>query len=134
MGDKVHPDVNDTLRAEGLDAVRERHDRAHGTKKATVTSLAHVHEVFLRWLGKEYDIATLDAVLAACAAERLPGDPPWLLIISGPGNAKTETVQATSGLGAHIVSTITSDGALLSARPKTEPAQEGDRRPASQDR
>src|SRR5262249_6919503 len=49
------------------------------------------------------------------AAERLAGDPAWLLIISGPGNAKTETVQAISGLGAHVVSTISSEGALLSA-------------------
>jgi hypothetical protein len=56
-------------------------------------------------------------VLAVAAAERLPGDPAWLLIISGPGNAKTETVQATNGLGAHVVSTITSDAALLSATP-----------------
>jgi putative DNA primase/helicase len=30
MSDKQHPDVNDTLRSQGLDAVRERHDRAHG--------------------------------------------------------------------------------------------------------
>src|SRR5262249_30128451 len=54
-------------------------------------------------------------MLAVAASEKLLGDPAWLLIISGPGNAKTETVQATSGLGAHIVSTIASEGALLSA-------------------
>jgi RecA-family ATPase len=29
MSDKAHPDVNDTLREQGPDAVRERHDRAH---------------------------------------------------------------------------------------------------------
>ena len=66
---------------------------------------------------REYDCHA-DAMLAVCAAEKLPGDPPWLLIISGPGNAKTETVQATNGLGAQIVSTITSEGALLSATPE----------------
>jgi hypothetical protein len=59
-------------------------------------TLAEVHEVFQKWFGKEYDLDTLDAVLAATAAEKLPGDPPWLLIISGPGNAKTETVAAIS--------------------------------------
>jgi hypothetical protein len=78
-------------------------------------TLSLVHAIFEKWLGKDYDLATLDAVLAVAAAERLPGDPAWLLIISGSGNAKTETVQATSKLGAHVVSTIVSDGALLSA-------------------
>jgi hypothetical protein len=77
--------------------------------------LATVHEVFRGWLGKDYDLDTLDAMLAVVAAERLAGDPAWLLIISGPGNAKTETIQATSGLGAMVVSTIASEGALLSA-------------------
>ena len=90
-------------------------------------TLSDVHEVFRRWLGDDYDLGTLDAMLAVSAAERLPGDPAWLLIISGPGNAKTETVQATSGLGAHVVSTIASEGALLSAssrkqRLRTPPA------------
>src|SRR5262245_21697125 len=80
--------------------------------------LEAVHQVFIDWLGKDYDLATLDAMLAVAAAERLPGDPPWLLIISGPGNAKTETVQATTGIGAIVVSTLTSDAALLSATPK----------------
>jgi hypothetical protein len=81
------------------------------------------HKTFRRWLGDDYDIATLDAVLAVAASERLPGDPPWLLIISGPGNAKTETAQATSKLGAHIVSTLTSDAALLSATPRKQKAK-----------
>jgi hypothetical protein len=78
-------------------------------------SLADVHNVFIRWLGEEYDLDTLDATLAVTAGERLPGDPPWLLIVSGPGNAKTETVQATSGLKTEVISTISSEGALLSA-------------------
>jgi len=86
-------------------------------------TLAEVHEIFQKWFGKEYDLDTLDAVLAATAAEKLPGDPPWLLIISGPGNAKTETVTAISGLGAHVVSTITSEGALLSASPRKSRAR-----------
>jgi hypothetical protein len=74
-----------------------------------------VHAVFIHWLGEEYDLDTLDAMLAVAASERLSGDPPWLLIISGPGNAKTETVQATSKLKTEVVSTISSEGALLSA-------------------
>jgi hypothetical protein len=112
-------DINDTLRSGGPDAVRERHDKAHKVKVGKCT-LDHVHKVFRRWLGDEYDLATLDTMLAVAAAERLPGDPAWLLIISGPGNAKTETVQATSGLGAKVVSAITSEGALLSAAPRRQ--------------
>jgi hypothetical protein len=47
----------------------------------------------LRVGDSDYDIDMIDAVLAAAASERLPGDPPWLLIVSGSGGAKTETVQ-----------------------------------------
>src|SRR5262245_40023732 len=115
------PDINDTLRSEGPDAVRARHDQAHklnGHARPKRT-LVEVHEVFKHWLGKEYDMMTLDAVLAVTAAATLGGDPAWLMIISGSGNAKTETAQSLSAVtGAYIVSTITSEGALLSASPK----------------
>jgi hypothetical protein len=83
-------------------------------------TLDQVREVFRKWLGRDYDLDVIDAVLATAAAERLAGDPLWLLVISGPGNAKTETVQALSGTGAHVTSTITSEGALLSASPRRE--------------
>jgi hypothetical protein len=82
-------------------------------------SRAEVHKVFIRWLGKEYETTTLDAVLAVTAAAKLGGDPAWLLVISGSGNAKTETVQSVSMTNnAHVISTIASEGALLSASPK----------------
>ena len=103
-------DINDTLRAKGPEAVRERYDQAHKRK-----TIADIHTLFSKWFGSEYDTATIDAVLAVAAAEKFPGDPPWLLVISGPGNAKTETVGSVSGIpGSVIVSTITSEGALLS--------------------
>jgi hypothetical protein len=48
----------------------------------------------------------------------------WLLLVSGPGNAKTETVTALSrSPGVHIISTIASEGALLSATSKGECAK-----------
>ena len=83
-------------------------------------ALGKAHAVFTRWLGSEYDLDALDAVLAAAAVERLDGDPVWLLLISGSGNAKTETVQALDGIGATVTSTITSPGALLSATAQRE--------------
>jgi Bifunctional DNA primase/polymerase, N-terminal len=83
-------------------------------------SLAEAHDVFKRWLGDEYDLDAASAAIAATASERLPGDPLWLLIVAGPGGAKTETVQALAGAGAHVTSTIASEGALLSATPRRE--------------
>jgi hypothetical protein len=123
LSDKAHPDINDTLREQGPEAVRARHDQARRFNGNGVVhpaqSRAQVHEVFKRWLGDEFDMMTLDAVLAVTVAAKLGGDPAWLMIISGSGNAKTETVQSVSGIdGTYIVSTITSDGALLSASPK----------------
>ena len=81
-------------------------------------SLDEVHTTFRKWLGNEYDTDAIDAVLATAAAERLGGDPLWLLLVSGSGAAKTETVQALKGCGAHVTSTIASEGALLSGSAK----------------
>jgi Toprim domain len=78
-------------------------------------ALQETHATFRKWLGESYDLDVLDAALAVAAAKRLDGDPPWLLIISGSGDAKTETVMALRGAGAVVVSTIASEGALLSA-------------------
>ena len=86
-------------------------------------TLGEVHDVFRKWFGTAYDTDTIDAVMAAAAAERLAGDPLWLLVISGPGNTKTETVQSLAGAGAHVTSTISSEGALLSASPRKSHAK-----------
>ena len=84
-------------------------------------TLADAEAVFARWLGTEYDLDALRVVLATAAVERLDGDPLWLLVISGSGNAKTETVQALTRVpGALVTSTITSVGALLSATSRKE--------------
>ena len=83
-------------------------------------SLAEVHAVFKKWFGAEYDLDAATAAIAAAASERLPGDPLWLLIVAGPGGAKTETVQALAGAGAYVTSTIASEGALLSASPRKQ--------------
>lgn len=83
-------------------------------------SLADAHAAFKKWLGDEYDLDTASAAIAAAASERLPGDPLWLLIVAGPGGAKTETVQALAGAGAYVTSTIASESALLSATPRRE--------------
>ncbi|WP_194411413.1 bifunctional DNA primase/polymerase [Microbacterium cremeum] len=98
--------------------IRERADR----RKASITpiSLTACHEAFRGWLGVDYDLGALNAVLAAAVIERMDGDPAWLLLISGSGNAKTETVQSLAGAGARVVSQIASAGALLSGTSKGE--------------
>jgi Toprim-like len=87
-------------------------------------TLAEVHETFTHWLGPDYDLDAIDLVIANVASEKLGGDPLWSLLVSGSGNAKTETVQSLAGAGAYVTSTITSDGALLSASPKRETAKD----------
>ncbi|MCC7244018.1 MAG: ArsR family transcriptional regulator [Acidobacteria bacterium] len=93
-------------------------------RAAALTPLHDVRVMFRRWLGDDYDLDAVYAVLATAAAEKLAGDPLWLLLVSGSGNAKTETVSALSGIGATVVSTITSDGALLSGSPSREKTKE----------
>lgn len=83
-------------------------------------TLAECDDTFRGWLGGDYDLGAMHAVLAAAVIERMDGDPAWLLLISGSGNAKTETVQALAGAGARVVSSIASAGALLSGTSKGE--------------
>jgi hypothetical protein len=129
-GKDPHPYALAELETDVRDAFT-RYEDGHETTGPTVLdepapaiTLDECHAVFRRWLGKEYDLDVLDAVLATAAVERLDGDPLWLLVISGAGNAKTETVQALAGGGAIVTSTISSDGALLSGTPKREKAKD----------
>jgi hypothetical protein len=92
--------------------------------RAEVPPLANAHAVFKQWLGADYDLGSLDAVLATAAVEQLDGDPIWLLVVSGSGNAKTETVSALAGARAKITSSIASEGALLSATSAKEKAKD----------
>jgi hypothetical protein len=87
--------------------------------------LIDARAAFQKWLGEKYDTGVFDAVASAAAAERLGGDPLWLMVISGSGNAKTETVQSLSGAGALIASTISSEGALLAATARSHGATGG---------
>ncbi len=114
-------DLNDAIRNGGENDIRNRFDKAWTAQQR---ARDNAHEVFRKWLSAAYDIDILDAVLAARASHELGGDPLWLLVISGSGAAKTETVSALADSGAHITSTITSEGALLSATPKKSKVKE----------
>lgn len=86
--------------------------------------LAEVHRTYRRWFGDKYDFAALNCVLSAAAAERLGGDPPWLLVVGGSGAAKTETIMPLVGAGAVAVSTINGEAALLSGTSKKDRAKD----------
>lgn len=94
--------------------------RVERTDGERASALEMAHSVFRHWLGDGYDLDALDAAVAAAAVQDLDGDLLWLLVVSGSGNAKTESVQALQGAGAHVVSTIASQGALLSATARKE--------------
>jgi hypothetical protein len=86
--------------------------------------LAAVHDTYAKWFGRDYDLDALDVVLSAAAAEHLAGDPPWLLVIAGSGAAKTETLMPLTAAGAHVVSTISGEAALLSGTAEKERAKD----------
>lgn len=90
------------------------------SNEAPAVALARAGEVFQKWLSSAYDLDSLHAVLATAAVEQLDGDPLWLMVVSGPGNTKTETVASLAGIGALVESTVSSEGALLSGTSKRE--------------
>jgi hypothetical protein len=83
-----------------------------------------VHAAYKKWFGERHDLDALDCVLAVAAAERLDGDPVWLLLVGGAGAAKTETIMPLAGpAGAVAVSTINGEAALLSGTSKKDQAR-----------
>jgi hypothetical protein len=81
--------------------------------------LARVVLSFERWLYLP-DTSPLLALLGTVAANLLPGDPLWLMLVSPPGGGKTELLNAIDGLpNVHPAATLT-EGALLSGTPGRE--------------
>lgn len=82
-------------------------------------ALADCVATFREWLHMP-DPGALHVTLAAVAANRAPGDPVWLLLISPPGGGKTETLTPLARLpDCHMAATLT-EAALLSGTPKRE--------------
>jgi len=76
-------------------------------------------EVFRRWLHMP-DPSSLFAAAGCIAANRIAGDPVWLLIVGPPGGGKSELIQSFNGLPhIHPASTLT-EAALLSGTPKRD--------------
>jgi hypothetical protein len=90
---------------------------------AVATNLESVIETFRRWLYLP-DTTPLLAVLGTVAANLLPGDPVWLLLIGPPGGGKTELLQPLGSLPrVHMTSTLT-EASLLSGTPSKDKAKD----------
>jgi len=86
-------------------------------------SFDEVLEVFRRWLYLP-DPGALKVVAGAVAANMLPGDPVWLLLVAPPGGGKTELLAPLARLPrVHLAATLT-EAALLSGTPKRDKADD----------
>jgi len=90
-----------------------------GPEPAPAGFLAETLEPFQRWLFMP-DPRPLLALLGTIAANRLDGDPVWLVLIGPPGGGKSEILQSAAGLpNVHPTGTLT-EPALLSGTPKRD--------------
>src|SRR5580700_2259454 len=70
------------------------------------------------------DPTPLVMTLATVAANSMPGDPVWLLLIGPPGSGKTEILNSTLKLpNMHSASTLTEAGLLSGTSMKDTPTQ-----------
>lgn len=88
-----------------------------------MSALDDVVATFRRWLHIP-EPGALYAVLGAVAANRMPGDPVWLLLVGPPGGGKSELLASIRGLPkVHAAATLT-EAALLSGTPKKDTSTE----------
>lgn len=85
-------------------------------------SITAVEETFRRWLHLP-DLGPLYALLGAVAANRLEGDPVWLLLVGPPGGGKTELLNTLGGVPDTYPAATITEAALLSGVPRKEHAQ-----------
>ena len=86
-------------------------------------TLNQAREHFQTWLHLP-DTGSLDVVLGAIAANRLDGDPVWLLLVGPPGGGKSEILNAVSHLHDSPPTGTLTEAALLSGTPKKEQAND----------
>jgi hypothetical protein len=91
-------DVSDWLKAGGTKAqLQELVAHASEWKPTASISFEELHEIFAKWLYLPDD-TPLRFILCAVIANRLPGDPFWAFLVAPSGSAKTELLNALTGL------------------------------------
>jgi hypothetical protein len=104
---------------------RERPITAEARKILSVpVSIDAVIKTFRKWLHFP-DPSALMVTLGAVAANLMPGDAVWLLLVGPTGSGKTEIIDSLLGLphNMHPVGTL-SEAALLSGSPRREMAKD----------
>lgn len=105
--EKVAAIARSISRYEPAEAIGRASDVARTTYTGPATRLGEVTGVFQKWLHLP-DPGPLHIVLGAIAANLIPGDSVWLLLVAPPASGKTEILQACSGLErTYPVSTLT---------------------------
>jgi hypothetical protein len=77
------------------------------------TTLSDIDRAFQETLHMP-DLGALHVVLATVAANRMAGEPVWLLVIGPPSSAKTETVETLVEVPEVITLSVTTKAGLLS--------------------
>lgn len=100
------------------------HSTSDGTgqgpsEKSPQDLLRNVEQTYQKWFGESYDLTLIHAACATHAAYYMKGDPLWTMLVGAPGSCKTETINGLEKAGSLVISTITSEGALLSATKST---------------
>jgi len=90
-------------------------------REAEPRALVEVVATFRRWLHLP-DPGALYVVLACVVANRLPGDPVWLLLVAASSSGKTEVLFSLSGLPEVVPAATLTEAALLSGVPRREQA------------
>jgi hypothetical protein len=85
------------------------------------TGLTGVLTLFSQWLHLP-DPDVVLTVLAVVVANRMSGDPVWLLVVGPSGGGKTEIIQAIGGLPDVTVAGVLTEASLLSGTPRKEKA------------
>src|SRR5262245_33422764 len=96
---------------------------SHDLGESSTSHLEAVVSTFEKWLHMP-DRLPLLAVLGTVAANRMDGDPVWLLLVGPPASGKTEILESTRDLpDMHAVATLT-EAALLSGTPAREKSKD----------
>jgi hypothetical protein len=99
-------------------------DEAPKEAQEPAATVAEVLQVFQRWLYLP-DEGSVYVPLGAVAANRMEGDPVWLMIVGPPSGGKTESIIAIATLPDVRLGATLTEAALLSGTPKKQSVGKG---------